>query len=340
MKFLITGITGFAGPHLANLLVDEGHEVWGLVRHSNGRENDIRDVVPDYIFREINFVYSDLTNYRTLNKIFKEEKFDGVFHLAAQSHPPTSFIDPLGTFESNIMGTANVIQAIEDHQPDCKLMFCSTSEVYGNEGSDGRKIQVDNKILPANPYGASKAAIDLYMQERMINGKLKGFITRAFSHTGPRRGRNFSISCDAYQIARMMNGYQKKELSVGNLETVRVVIDVRDCVRAYYLAMMNDDCLGKIFNVCGDVPRKMGDYTDMLIAESGLTGVERKIDPRYYRPIDIDYQHGDSTELTKLTGWKPEYNIEHTVADLLHYWVLKTVETDEHMYKIDTVERF
>ena len=118
---------------------------------------------------------SDLHNYRVLQNVFKENEFDGVFHLAAQSHPPSSFVDPLGTFEDNIMGSANLIQAITDHQPKCRLMFCSTSEVYGNVGIDERKIRWDDPLVPANPYGASKAATDLYMQERIINGKLEIF---------------------------------------------------------------------------------------------------------------------------------------------------------------------
>ncbi len=104
MKFLITGITGFAGPHLANLLYEEDHQIHGLVRNTNGRENDIRDVVKDEIYSKINFHYSDLLNYRNLCNIFTKNEFDGVFHLAAQSHPPTSFIDPFGTFENNIIG--------------------------------------------------------------------------------------------------------------------------------------------------------------------------------------------------------------------------------------------
>ena len=323
MKFLITGITGFAGPHLANLLHSQGHAVFGLVRCSNGRENDIRDVVEDTVYSNINFVYSDLRNHRVLDRVFKDNEFDGVFHLAAQSHPPTSFIDPLGTFEDNVTGTANLIQTISDNQPDCKLMFCSTSEVYGNVGQDGRKIKWDDTLLPANPYGASKAAIDLYMQERMMNGKIKGFVTRAFSHTGPRRGKNFSISSDAYQIARMMKGYQDKELLIGNLQTTRVVIDVRDIVNAYYLAMLSDECNGKIFNVCGDVPRKMQYFTDVLISLSGLSGIEQKIHKPFYRPIDIHYQHGDSTALKDITGWEPTIDIADTLKDLLDYWVKK-----------------
>ena len=203
MKYLITGITGFVGPHLANLLVEEGHEVYGLVRHSNGRETDITDVVPYDVFKEIKFIYSDISNFRTLSKVFKEHQFDGVFHLAAQSHPPTSFADPLGTINDNVVGSANIIQCIEDYCPDAKLMFCSTSEVYGNVGIDKRAIKTTDQILPANPYGASKAATDIYLQERFENKKINGFITRAFSHTGPRRGRTFSISSDAYQIAAL-----------------------------------------------------------------------------------------------------------------------------------------
>tara|TARA_Y100000114_G_scaffold27851_1_gene23434 strand:- start:6891 stop:7871 length:981 start_codon:yes stop_codon:yes gene_type:complete len=319
-NYLVTGITGFAGPHLANLLHENDHNVYGLVRCSNGRENDIRDVVPDSVYKNINFVYSDLKSQRNLNNIFREHQFDGVYHLAAQSHPPTSFVDPVGTMEENVIGSANLIQAITDNQPECKMMFCSTSEVYGNVGQDGRKIRTDDTIFPANPYGASKAATDLYMQERMENGKLKGFITRAFSHTGPRRGKNFSISSDAFQIARMMKGMQDKTLLVGNLESVRVVVDVRDTVNAYYLGMMNDNCNGEIFNVCGDVPRKMQYFADKLIEISGLQDVEQKIHAPFYRPIDIHYQHGDSENLVNLTGWKPEVEIEQTLEDLLRYW--------------------
>ena len=323
MKYLITVITGFAGPHLANLLHSHGHEVYGLVRCSNGTENDIRDVVPDEVFNDIGFLYADLQNFRAISNVMRNNKFDGVFHLAAQSHPPTSFLDPVGTFECNVMGSINLIQAIEDNQPSCRLMFCSTSEVYGNVGADGRKIVEDDVIFPANPYGASKAAIDLYMQERMHNGKIKGFVTRAFSHTGTRRGKNFSISSDAYQIARMIKGYQEKVLLVGNLDSVRVVIDVRDTVNSYYLAMINEDCMGKVFNVCGDDPQRMQFFSDKLIELSGLQGVTKKVHPPFYRPIDIHYQHGDSSKISNLTGWKVKRDIEDTLSDLIKYWVDK-----------------
>ena len=179
-KYLITGITGFAGPHLANLLVNNGHHVSGLIRRTNGMEADILDTVDQGVFDSIEFLKGDLTNYQSLNKIFREYNFDGIFHLAAQSHPPTSFDDPIGTFETNIIGSANLIEAVISNQPECKFMFCSTSEVYGNVGMDGRKIHWEDLLMPSNPYGTSKAATDLYLQERFNNNFIKGFITRAF----------------------------------------------------------------------------------------------------------------------------------------------------------------
>ena len=123
MKYLITGITGFLGPHLANILIKNGHEVFGLVRINMGRENDIRDIVSDEVFSKIKFVYSDLCNYRTLLRIFENNQFDGVFHLAAQTHPPTSFTDPIGTWNWNVMGSVNLITCIQDLQPKLKLIF-------------------------------------------------------------------------------------------------------------------------------------------------------------------------------------------------------------------------
>jgi len=323
MKFLVTGITGFAGPNLANLLLKHEHEVYGLVRHSNGRETDILDIVKEEDFKNINFVYGDLCSRRAMDTLFRKNKFDGIFHLAAQSHPPTGFADPIGTWDINVTGSLNLFQAIEDYNPECKIMFCSTSEVYGNIGSDHRKIKITDTILPSNPYGSSKAAIDLYLQERFANNKLNGFITRAFSHTGPRRGKTFSISSDAYQIAKMVLGKQDKTLKVGNLETVRVVMDVRDTVNAYYKLMLTDASNKKVFNICGTTPYKMGHYTDMLIKQSKVEDVQKEICPNLYRPIDIYYQHGDISELLEATDWTEEYTLEQTMNDLLSYWIKK-----------------
>jgi GDP-4-dehydro-6-deoxy-D-mannose reductase len=195
-------------------------------------------------------------------------------------------------------------------------------EVYGNEGIDGRKIKEDNVLLPANPYGASKAAIDMYIQERMKNKQMKAVIVRPFCFTGPRRGSSFSISSDAVQIARMMKGKQEKILKIGNLDTIRAVTDVRDIANAFSLIMYGDTC-GQIYNVCGGAPLKMREYTETLIRLSGLEGVDLIIEPKFWRPIDIQYQDGDSTKIQNDLGWKPTIPIEQTMQDLLNYWLDK-----------------
>ena len=323
MKFLITGITGFLGPHLANLLVESGHEVYGLVRLNNGRHNDIRDIVPNENFDKINFIYGDLCEYRMIDKIFKNNSFDGVFHLAAQSHPPTSFTDPIGTFNMNVMGSVNLITAIFENSPQTKLIFCSTVEVYGDMCTNGYKLKETDTILPQNPYGASKAAIDMYLQERMKNKQLNAVIVRPFCFTGPRRGSNFSISSDAIQIAKMMKNKQDKILKIGNLDTIRAVTDVRDIANAFYLIMISPKTSGEIYNVNSGKPLKMREYTNMLIKHSGLTDIKMEIDEKLWRPIDIQYQDGDSSKLTELLDWKPSYTIEQTMKDLLDYWLNK-----------------
>jgi GDP-4-dehydro-6-deoxy-D-mannose reductase len=322
-KFLITGITGFAGPNLAKLLISKGHEVHGVIRCPNGRQTDLLDILTINELNQITFHYLDLKDFYSVDKMFKKNKFDGVFHLAAQSHPPTSFNDPILTFNENVSASLNIITCLEN--TDTVLMFCSTSEVYGDSCKDKGILRITDALTPHNPYAVSKASIDLYLQERMKNGFIKGFITRAFSHTGPRRGFNFSISSDAYQIAKMVLGLQEKTLRIGNLKTKRVVIDVRDCVMAYYLLMMTEQSLGKVFNVCGEDVHEMQYFTDKLIEASGIpyNEIEQVIDSKLYRPIDIEVQIGDSTELKEITGWKPHYTIEKTMEDLLSYWINK-----------------
>lgn len=321
MNCLITGITGFLGPHLAKKLIKEGHKVYGILRGTRGSEQELKDILTSEEFNKIEFIYGDIIHFRTINKLFSEYNFDVVFHLAAQTHPPTSFKDPIGTWETNVMGSINLITCLQDKQPNCHFIFCSTVEVYGNEGIDGRKITETNEILPANPYGASKCAIDLYICERMKNKQMIATVIRPFCFTGPRRGARFSIASDAVQIANMMLDKQDKVLKIGNLETVRAVTDVRDIANAFYLVATNKQISnGKVYNVCGGKPLKMKEYTQMLIEYSGLENITMEIDSKLWRPIDIQYQDGDSSLIKKELGWEPTIDIKQTIRDLLFFW--------------------
>lgn len=326
MRFLITGITGFVGPHLANLLIEEEHEVVGFVRSSNGREEDIREIVPDRHFQKIQFVYGDLVDYERCVQVIRETEPDGVFHLAAQSHPPTSFVDPRGTFLVNSVGTVNLAEAVRVARPFCRLMFCSTSEVYGAPPEEVGPMNEEFPLRPVNPYGVSKAAADLFVRERAVSLKLPFFVTRAFSHTGPRRGRQFSIASDAYQIVRILKGFQEPVIRVGTLESKRVVMDVRDCCRAYSLLLQKFEP-GEAYNVGGDELFTMGELLDQMLELAGLQGkVRRVVDPKLVRPIDIPVQICDSRKCRALTGWKPAIPIRQTLRDLLDYYSRKIIQ--------------
>jgi len=326
MKYLITGITGFVGPNLAKMLLSDGHEVHGIIRCPNGRSIDILDTLTLDEYNQIVFHSVDLKHYYGVKKIIDGCEFDGIFHLAAQSHPPTSFKDPILTFNENVNGTVNIITSIQN--TPTKLMFCSTSEVYGDTCKKKGILKVTDALSPSNPYGSSKAAMDLYMQERMNNGFVNGFVTRAFSHTGIRRGYNFSISSDAFQIAKMVLGKQEKILKIGNLKTERVVLDVRDVCSCYYQLMKEPKSNGGVFNVCGTEKRQMQYYTNKLIELAGfkLNEVEQRIHKPFYRPIDIQVQIGDISEVKEIIDWEPKIHIDETLKSLLDYWIKKLKE--------------
>jgi len=325
MKYLITGITGHLAPHLARLLLNDGYEVHGMLRGSSGREYDLLDVLTQKEVESIQYHYTDLRDFYSLKKIIDKNAFDGVFHLASQSHPAFSFQDPLLTWQSNVMGSINLFTAIQGTAT--KIVVASTSEVYGDQGKHVEILTEDMPLKPSNPYGASKAAMDLYLQERINNGFINGVIARPFSHCAPRRGKIFSISSDAYQLAKMALGLQEPILKVGNLSTERVVIDARDVAKAYAL-LMALDTKEKIFNICGEKNRlhSMQFYTDTLIKISGLK-VDKQVYMPYYREIDIQRQWGSSDRIRDL-GWKETIPIEQTLEDIYRYWIDKLTQNN------------
>jgi GDPmannose 4,6-dehydratase len=281
----------------------------------------VLDLLSPKEFEEIKWVFCDLTNKKLCFEALKQAKFDGVFHLAAQSHPPTSFEMPFHTQKINVIGTLNLLEALSEIQPETHFMFCSTSEVYGAPRlKENEKCNEDYPMKPINPYASSKARIDLFFQERIQNGFQRGFITRAFSHTGPKRGRIFSISSDAYQIAKILAGKQGPIVKVGNLKSKRAVMDVRDCVRAYYKLMLKK-AIG-VFNVAADEVYEIGYFVDTMLTMYDLHNkVEKQIEPKFWRPIDIPVQIPDTSKLKSEIDWKPEIPIHNTLQDLVEYSV-------------------
>ena len=322
MRYLVTGATGFAGPHLINRILSEGDEVVAMVRDLNVCHN-IEDILGKDNVKKVEFVYGDLTNLDAISDIFTGNMFDGVFHLGAFAHPPSSFKTPLWATQTNVLGTARICDEIIENMPLCVLMQCSTPEVYGICPADS-KITEDTPLNPNNPYGVSKAAADMYVLERTRNTDLRAFLTRAFSHTGPRRGSNFSISSDAIQIAKIIKGKQEPVIKIGNMSSQRIVADVRDIVDVYYRLMLEFQKgnmeRGEIYHIAGNDLNSMQHYLDLMLDLYHLKNVKLEIEPKYFRKVDIPIQIPDDTKVRKFLNWEPSTPIETTLRDLVDYW--------------------
>ncbi len=324
MKFLVTGATGFAGPHTINRIMQDGHEVVAMARDMK-KCPGIVDAVGQENLHNIQFVKGDLSDLDSITKIFDEHIFDGVFHIGAFANPGESFDTPLLASQTNILGMAHICDQILEKMPECVLMNCSTPEVYGICPGD-KKITEAMPLNPNNPYGVSKAGADMYMIERTQTAGLKGFVTRAFSHTGPRRRSNYSISSDAIQIARILRGEQDPVIKIGNMAAQRIVADVRDIAEVYYLLMIEymkgNVGNGEIFHIAGNDLHTIQYYLDLMLDMTDLSDkVKLEIEPKFFRKVEIPVQIPDDSKVRNLLGWEPKYPIEQTLGDLVDYWL-------------------
>ena len=251
---------------------------------------------------------------------------DYVFHLAAQSYPKTSFDAPLDTLDTNIQGTARVLEALKKYAPQAVIHVCASSEVFGRVSKEkleqmGGVINEECTFHPASPYAISKVGTDLVGRYYAQAFGMKVMTTRMFTHTGPRRGDVFAESTFAKQIAMIEAGQIPPVLKVGNLDSLRTFADVRDAVRAYYMLVTVNPIAGEYYNIGGAYTCKVGEMLQFLLSLSPMKDqIKVEVDPERLRPIDADLQIPDTTKCFKHTGWKPEIPFEKTMTDLLNYW--------------------
>jgi len=321
-KVLITGITGMVGSHLADyIFANTDWEIHGLIRWRSSLDN-LSQLVPhaNYSHR-LHLSYGDIRDYSSIDNILKNIKPNFVFHLAAQSFPMSSFSSPLDTFETNINGTTILLDAIRKNSPDSIVHVCSSSEIFGRVSAEKIPIKEDCTFHPASPYAISKVGTDLVSRYYSEAFNLTTVTTRMFTHTGPRRGDVFAESSFAKQIALAEAGYTSPIIKVGNLKSLRTVADVRDAVRAYYLALTVNPIKGSYYNIGGSNTLTIDEILKYLISLSKIKNkLKVEIDPSRLRPIDADLQIPDTTKFTKHTGWLPEYSFEETMLDLIEYW--------------------
>ncbi|MEM2159943.1 MAG: GDP-mannose 4,6-dehydratase [Candidatus Nitrosotenuis sp.] len=309
----MTGINGFAGSHLADY-INANHNEFEI--HGTVREHSNLDSIQQ-IRNNVVLHLSDLSDIESIVSILRNIQPDKIFHLAAQSMVMKSFDDPTNTFQTNITGTLNLLEAIRKTNIDPIVQICSSSEVYGKVNEDEIPIKENVSFFPVNPYGVSKVAVDRLGYQYFQSYGLRTVITRAFPHTGPRRAQIFAESSFAKQLVDIENGKNNVVL-VGNLDSVRTFLDVRDMVEAYWRS--TEKCIfGEAYNIGSEMPIIMKDLLAKLVALSKVNA-SIKQDATLLRPNDTSYHIPDTSKFRKQTGWNPRITLEQTLTDLLDYW--------------------
>jgi GDP-4-dehydro-6-deoxy-D-mannose reductase len=314
MRALITGITGFAGSHLAEYLLQEqpGVEVYGTLRWRSRMDNI------EHLGKRIHLVEADLRDYSSMHRALEETRPDFIFHLAAQSFVPSSWSAPNDTIVTNVTGQTNLFEAIRILKLDPTVQLACSSEEYGLVLPDEVPIKETNPLRPLSPYAVSKVAQDYLGYQYFMSYGLKVIRTRGFNHTGPRRGQVFVTSNFCSQVAAIELGLQEPVIRVGNIEAIRDFTDVRDMVRAYWLAVTKGKP-GEVYNIATGHGIRIREMLDRLLALSKVE-VKVEVDPDRLRPSDVEILIGDSSKFRADTGWEPRIPFEQTLEDLLDYW--------------------
>jgi len=314
MRALITGITGFAGSHLADYLLAKHPEVeiFGTYRWRSRRENI------EHLGDDVRLLETELRDYSSVHATLAESRPDYIFHLAAQSFVPASWAGPNDTLTTNITGQTNLFEAIRRLDLDPVVQIACSSEEYGLVHPDEVPIKETNPLRPLSPYAVSKVAQDMLAYQYFRSYGLRSIRTRGFNHTGPRRGDVFVTSNFARQLALIEAGEHEPVMRVGNLDAVRDFTDVRDTVRAYWLAVRKATP-GEVYNISRGEGITIRELLDRLIALCEVE-VRIEIDAQRLRPSDVEILVGDSSKFRRETGWEPQVPFDQTLADTLDYW--------------------
>jgi GDPmannose 4,6-dehydratase len=317
----ITGITGMVGSHLADYLLE--HTDWDIVGLCRWRSplDNLSHLVPRINSKDrVRLLYGDLRDYLSIHEAVRACRPDYVFHLAAQSYPKTSFDSPLDTLETNVQGTANVLEALRKNDIEAITHVCASSEVFGRVPKEKLPIDEECTFHPASPYAISKVGTDLIGRYYAEAYGMNIMTTRMFTHTGPRRGDVFAESTFAKQIAMIEMGLLPPVVKTGNLDSLRTFADVRDAVRAYHMLVTVKPTPGAYYNIGGTYTCTIGEMLQTLISMSSVKSIAVETDPERLRPIDADLQVPNTEKFKAVTGWEPVVPFHQTMGDLLEYW--------------------
>lgn len=306
---LVTGAEGFIGSHLIRFLrAEQWNAIGTFCFHGS---------VPVPKCAGIEFVRCDLRNGQRVAQILEIHQPTHIFHLGAQSLPMLSWEDPVGTFESNIMGSLHLFEAVRTMKsPPVVVSACSSAE-YGHVAPSAIPVKEDHPLLPLHPYGISKVCLDLLARQYFLDYNIPAVNLRLFNTTGP--GKTDDAPSDfVRQLVRIKKGLQPPVIEVGNLKPRRAFLDVNDTVRAFYLAALEGK-RGEAYNLCASETREIGELLDAAIRLSGVTP-EIRTAARLMRPSDEKIIFGSTEKFHKDTGWRQERTIEQTLTSMIEFW--------------------
>lgn len=312
-RTLITGANGFVGQQLCMTLKQSGHHVIGM---SSGAAAPM-----PYTSETIS---CDIRDAHSVANAIINTSPTRVVHLAAITHIPKSFEDPHLTWQTNVMGSVNLLEAVRRYAPESFVLFVSSADIYGAAFMTNMPLDESVTCLPQNPYAASKLAAETAFNEYFRRG-LNGAIARPFNHIGARQSPDFVTASFARQIALIEAGKQKPILKVGDLQASRDFLDVADVCLAYQLILELPERgldYPRCFNISSGMSYRIADVLEILLTMSNVE-ISIEKDPLRMRPSDIPFAAGSSQLLSQTLNWAPTISLKDTLQELLSYWRAK-----------------
>jgi len=314
---LITGINGQDGSYLAELLLDKGYEVHGILKRNSVAENQTARIkVYDQI--KDNLTYADMTDQASLMKVLVKSQPDEIYNLAAQSHVRISFDQPVYTANTVAIGTLNLLEATLSMCKNAKIYQASSSEMFGNSIDKDRFQRETTPMNPVSPYGCAK--VFGYNITRNYRNSYGMYVSNGilFNHESPRRGTNFVTNKVVKEAVKIFYG-QSTELRLGNLEATRDWGHAKDYVDAMWRMLQLEE--PNDFVCATGVSHSVKELCEYVFTKLGLNYEDYiKLDMKFLRPEELTDLKGDPTKLMKATGWKPTYTFETMLDEMIIYW--------------------
>jgi GDP-4-dehydro-6-deoxy-D-mannose reductase len=327
MRVLVTGGTGFVGQHLLRLLQERTRTIFSTYL-----------VKPSSPIIGAELLPCDIRKRDQVLQVVRYAQPQHIYHLSALSSVVKSYEGARQVWDTNVWGAMNLLDAVREAAPQARVLLVGSSQCYGAVASRRLPVSEDERLAPASPYAASKAAAEMLATQFFHSCGLQVIRTRPFNHTGPGQPAEFVCSDLARQVANIGLGLRSPVLRIGNIRVERDFSDVRDVVRAYELLLQRGGA-GDVYNVASGRSVSIAEIVKHLQSYCPRP-FQVDVEQKRVRSGEVLNMYGSNRKLCRTTGWKPEYPLAQTLRDLYEFWkIAATTEHDESAHELDTRER-